>query len=375
MDSNKIFLLNLSKLFDFSSITFALIKQYEESENKNSNIDFGDLNLNDFRITNFENLFNKFSKGDNKIKEELKQFFLNSDLYKCVKPKLILLSQIYFLINQNLIDKNNFYIFFEDEKFLDFLGKDYLNEFKNITNINNIIFIDDLVKKLQNNNNNKIFYIENEKFLNEKIKTFKNLNLINEKEFDKFLESNFNENAKTIFSDFFKTEFIMKYQKEDIKKKFKFFSLWKNYIFYKEKITIEGKIVSGFQRGSKQLGIPTANIEMTEENSKKIKKLINGTLFGRMSFKTNKKNNPNIEINKQFKSVLSIGYNPTFNNQTKTIEVFLINFEGGDFYDDEVCLIIDGYSRSEMRFSGLPELVTSITYDTILFNEILENIN
>ena len=75
MDSNKIFLLNLSKLFDFSSITFALIKQYEESENKNSNIDFGDLNLNDFRITNFENLFNKFSKGDNKIKEELKQFF------------------------------------------------------------------------------------------------------------------------------------------------------------------------------------------------------------------------------------------------------------------------------------------------------------
>jgi len=375
MDSNKIFLLNLSKLFDFSSITFALIKQYEESENKNSNIDFGDLNLNDFRITNFENLFNKFSKGDNKIKEELKQFFLNSDLYKCVKPKLILLSQIYFLINQNLIDKNNFYIFFEDEKFLDFLGKDYLNEFKNITNINNIIFIDDLVKKLQNNNNNKIFYIENEKFLNEKIKTFKNLNLINEKEFDKFLESNFNENAKTIFSDFFKTEFIMKYQKEDIKKKFKFFSLWKNYIFYKEKITIEGKIVSGFQRGSKQLGIPTANIEMTEENSKKIKKLINGTLFGRMSFKTNKKNNPNIEINKQYKSVLSIGYNPTFNNQTKTIEVFLINFEGGDFYDDEVCLIIDGYSRSEMRFSGLPELVTSITYDTILFNEILENIN
>ena len=361
MDSNKIFLLNLSKLFDFSSITFALIKQYEESENKNSNIDFGDLNLNDFRITNFENLFNKFSKGDNKIKEELKQFFLNSDLFKCVKPKLILLSQIYFLINQNLIDKNNFYIFFEDEKFLDFLGKDYLNEFKNITNINNIIFIDDLVKKLQNNNNNKIFYIENEKFLNEKIKTFKNLNLINEKEFDKFLESNFNENAKTIFSDFFKTEFIMKYQKEDIKKKFKFFSLWKNYIFYKEKITIEGKIVSGFQRGSKQLGIPTANIEMTEENSKKIKKLINGTLFGRMSFKTNKKNNPNIEINKQYKSVLSIGYNPTFNNQTKTIEVFLINFEGGDFYDDEVCLIIDGYSRSEMRFSGLPELVTSMT--------------
>ena len=374
MDSNNIFLLNLSKLFDFSSITFALIKQYEESENKNSNINFGDLNLNDFRITNFENLFDKFSKNDNKIKEELKQFFLNSELYKCVKPKLILLSQIYFLINQNLIDKNNFFIFFEDEKFIEFLGNDYLNEFKNITNINNIIFIDDLIKKISDNKNKK-FYIENEKFLNEKIKSLNNINLINEKEFENFLESNFNNNIKSNYLDFIKNEFIIKYQKEDINKKFKFFSLWKNYIFYKEKILIEGKIVSGFQRGSKQLGIPTANIEMTEENSKKIKKLINGTLFGRMSFKTNKKNNKNIEINKTYKSVLSIGYNPTFNNQTKTIEVFLINFEGGDFYDDEVSLIIDGYSRSEMRFSGLPELVTSITYDTILFNEILENIN
>ena len=374
MDSNNIFLLNLSKLFDFSSITFALIKQYEESENRNSNINFGDLNLNDFRMTNFEDLFDKFSKNDNKIKEELKQFFLNSELYKCVKPKLILLSQIYFLINQNLIDKNNFFIFFEDEKFIEFLGNDYLNEFKNITNINNIIFIDDLIKKISDNKNKK-FYIENEKFLNEKIKSLNNLNLINEKEFEKFLESNFNKEVKSNYSEFIKNEFIIKYQKEDINKKFKFFSLWKNYIFYKEKILIEGKIVSGFQRGSKQLGIPTANIEMTEENSKKIKKLINGTLFGRMSFKTNKKNNKNIEINKTYKSVLSIGYNPTFNNQTKTIEVFLINFEGGDFYDDEVSLIIDGYSRSEMRFSGLPELVTSITYDTILFNEILENIN
>ena len=37
--------------------------------------------------------------------------------------------------------------------------------------------------------------------------------------------------------------------------------------------------------------------------------------------------------------------------------------------------MIQYYLMSEMRFSGLPELVTSITYDTILFNEILENIN
>ena len=33
-----------------------------------------------------------------------------------------------------------------------------------------------------------------------------------------------------------------------------------------DNIIIQGKIVRGFKRGSKQLGCPTANIEMTEIN-------------------------------------------------------------------------------------------------------------
>ena len=33
---------------------------------------------------------------------------------------------------------------------------------------------------------------------------------------------------------------------------------------------------------------------------------------------------------------------------------------------------IEGYSRNEESFSGLPELVTIITYDIILFNKILD---
>ena len=47
--------------------------------------------------------------------------------------------------------------------------------------------------------------------------------------------------------------------------------------------------------------------------------------------------------------------------------------DGEDFYEDEVSLLIDGYSRSEENFANLSELVTTITYDIILFNDILEN--
>ena len=79
----------------------------------------------------------------------------------------------------------------------------------------------------------------------------------------------------------------------------------------------------------------------------------------------------NIEKKNCYKSVLSIGYNPFFNNKSKTIEVFLIDYDGDDFYEDEVSLLIDGYSRSEENFANLSELVTTITYDIILFNDIL----
>jgi riboflavin kinase len=39
---------------------------------------------------------------------------------------------------------------------------------------------------------------------------------------------------------------------------------------------LSGKVVRGFGRGSKQLGVPTANLEMTDENKEKTKSLIPG---------------------------------------------------------------------------------------------------
>ena len=43
-----------------------------------------------------------------------------------------------------------------------------------------------------------------------------------------------------------------------------------------DNIIIQGKIVRGFKRGSKQLGCPTANIEMTEINKDITKNFIPG---------------------------------------------------------------------------------------------------
>ena len=49
-------------------------------------------------------------------------------------------------------------------------------------------------------------------------------------------------------------------------------------------MTIVGKVGDGYKRGSKQLGVPTANIEMTEENIKKTNDLVPGVYAAKAYF-------------------------------------------------------------------------------------------
>lgn len=41
-------------------------------------------------------------------------------------------------------------------------------------------------------------------------------------------------------------------------------------------IEVSGKVVTGFQRGGKQLGVPTANVEMTDENKELLENVVPG---------------------------------------------------------------------------------------------------
>jgi FAD synthase len=97
--------------------------------------------------------------------------------------------------------------------------------------------------------------------------------------------------------------------------------------------------------------------------------LVNGVYYGDFYFITNTVTSANIL--KKYKGVLSIGYNPYFDNDFKTIEVFLIDYEGDDFYGEDVMVTIKGYIRPESAFENFCELVTAITYDIIIANKIL----
>ena len=180
-------------------------------------------------------------------------------------------------------------------------------------------------------------------------------------------------------------------------------------------IRIISKVVRGYGRGSSDLGIPTANLDLapssTAAGSQSPQQLVRSiplskppketTLedlptgiywgFGRIIPSTNNRNANNdnlgqaapepIEFAQVYAVAASIGYNPTYGNKEKTVEPHLIaprdttvhceqrhaskcgetvlpNFSG-----QSLRLSLVGYLRPELPFEGLDKLTVAIKKD------------
>ncbi|KAL8107886.1 hypothetical protein AgCh_024334 [Apium graveolens] len=73
-----------------------------------------------------------------------------------------------------------------------------------------------------------------------------------------------------------------------------------------------------------------------------------------------------------YKMVMSIGWNPYFNNTEKTIEPWLLHDFDEDFYGEELDLAIVGYIRPEANFSSLESLIEKIHEDRKIAEAALE---
>ena len=54
------------------------------------------------------------------------------------------------------------------------------------------------------------------------------------------------------------------------------FADWDQHVTIDPPLLLEGVVVQGFGRGSRQLGVPTANVDMTEINKQKTINLVPG---------------------------------------------------------------------------------------------------
>lgn len=123
---------------------------------------------------------------------------------------------------------------------------------------------------------------------------------------------------------------------------------------------VSGVIVKGFGRGSKALGIPTANLPESVVNTLP-KDLSTGIYYGWAALH-----------GEVYKMVASIGWNPYYKNEKKSMEVHLLHKFQDDFYDEELKVIIGGYIRPEKNFSSLDELIIEIKNDIAIAERQLE---
>ncbi|KAI9724206.1 MAG: riboflavin kinase [Chrysothrix sp. TS-e1954] len=154
-------------------------------------------------------------------------------------------------------------------------------------------------------------------------------------------------------------------------------------------IKVNGRIVRGFGRGSRELGIPTANIPIDGLEVGGHKDVMSGVYYGwaGLSFKqsiadaalaqgpTGGKDEarhssqpaplePSTMPDKTYPMVMSIGWNPFYDNKVRSVEVHVIHKFDSDFYNAKMNLAILGFIRPEQNYDSMQSLIDDINFDT-----------
>ncbi|XP_065841675.1 riboflavin kinase-like [Oscarella lobularis] len=115
---------------------------------------------------------------------------------------------------------------------------------------------------------------------------------------------------------------------------------------------VRGIVVKGFGRGSRELGIPTANLDAGAVDSLP-EDFKNGIYFGWAS----------VDRGDVHKMVMSVGYNPQYKNKRRSMEAHLLHEFADDFYGAELSVVVVGYLRDEKSFPSLDALIQAIHGD------------
>ncbi|MDX1585413.1 MAG: bifunctional riboflavin kinase/FAD synthetase [Balneolaceae bacterium] len=121
---------------------------------------------------------------------------------------------------------------------------------------------------------------------------------------------------------------------------------------------LNGTVIHGDKRG-KEIGYPTANIK-PEDSRKIIPK--DGVYAVSVRYE-----------GKWYGGMMNIGTRPTFEEQNRTLEVHLFDFEE-EIYGKEVQVRFVKRIRDEKKFSGVEELVGQLQQDEKVAKEILEGV-
>ncbi|KAI7848027.1 hypothetical protein BDC45DRAFT_471754 [Circinella umbellata] len=127
--------------------------------------------------------------------------------------------------------------------------------------------------------------------------------------------------------------------------------------------TVTGKVVSGFGRGSKELGIPTANLS-EEALEAMCTEFTTGVYYGWVQI-----GEKGSEV---YPMVMSLGWNPYYKNEKRSAEVHIIHEFAEDFYGIDIRVIVLGYVRPEQNYPSLDALIRDIRTDVEVAKKSLQ---
>lgn len=110
-----------------------------------------------------------------------------------------------------------------------------------------------------------------------------------------------------------------------------------------------GKVVEGNRMG-RTIGYPTANLQMLDET-----KLIPGDAVYAVIVKVENDSTT-------YQAMMNIGFRPTIDGKTRTIEVHIFNFEA-DIYGKILHVHVHAHLRNEVKFDGLDALKAQLAKD------------
>ena len=117
---------------------------------------------------------------------------------------------------------------------------------------------------------------------------------------------------------------------------------------------VAGAVIKGHQRGGPLLGIPTANLELTDKLFPKPGVYAVWGEYGQSTYP----------------GVANVGYSPTFNQEALSVEVHLLGFQR-TIYGQTLKVHFVKRLRDEKKFSGIEELISQINNDIQMAEDIL----
>ena len=136
-------------------------------------------------------------------------------------------------------------------------------------------------------------------------------------------------------------------------------------------VCVNGTVIHGFGRGSKELGIPTANY------SEEIVNNLPGSFETGIYYcwaqivEDREETDAPKKFSQVYPAVMSIGWNPYYNNEKKSMETHVIHKFEKDWYDSQLRVMIVGRIRGETNFTSLEALIEAINTDIAQSQELL----